>query len=91
MSAPRKVTLHTAAFFTCEDCGRDCFVRLISVSADEAANMGWETPEVSGVERHESFELSGSFEYMPEEVKCEHCGSEFETEPPEWAIPLEDE
>lgn len=73
MDNTRRVELHLAFVWDCDDCGRENFTRSI-------------TKEISEEEKQEMCERYGIDDLppgvlmsAPEVVVCKHCGSEFET------------
>lgn len=78
----RKVELHPAHIWTCEDCGRDNFERCVEAEMpdDERAEMFRKFHHMQEYEElPEGWEGFGMVT-APEEVTCQHCGAEFETE-----------
>ncbi len=69
----QKVELHTAYVWDCEACGRENFCRSVVVEFSEEDRL--EMAKEHGVE----FE-TGEWVQRPDEVICQHCGAEFETE-----------
>lgn len=77
----KKVELHCAYLWTCDSCGRDNFLRAIvceMTQEDITAMM-----EEHGGEPEDW--KTGEWMTRPDEVTCEHCGAEYETE--EWKGP----
>jgi DNA-directed RNA polymerase subunit RPC12/RpoP len=74
-----KVRIWTAYQWTCDDCGKDNFERAVTVEL--TPNDRQELAEDNDCDPDEirNVELCS----YPEEVTCQHCGSEFETENPE--------
>ena len=78
----KKVELHCAYEWTCDECGRSSFVRAITVEMtpedirDMIAEYGGDGEEWQ----------TGNWMTRPREVTCEHCGATFETE--EWEGPV---
>jgi hypothetical protein len=80
------IELHQAFVFTCEDCGRDTFVRAVEISPEamEGTEMDDETRE-SLTDANEAAEacginVGGTWLMAPDTVTCSHCGAEFATE-----------
>lgn len=77
-----KVEMHHAWEWTCDDCGRNNFVSAIVAEFSEDDRL--ETARRLGVVDEFCTEipedLTGDFMTFPTEVKCDHCGSEFESE-----------
>lgn len=73
------VELHRAFFFTCDECGRDTFVRGIKLEPE--SELYSELTEA--VEAMPDFDSDDDFEWMlaPEVVTCsfEDCNQTFET------------
>jgi hypothetical protein len=69
-----KVELHSAYCWTCDECGRDNFVRSIvaELSAEDRAEgarqMGCDPADI----------VTGEWATRPDEVTCQHCGTMFE-------------
>ena len=70
----KTVELRSAYTFTCEECGRDTFGRLIAVemSQEDRENLVFKYGELAE---------QGDWEMWPEQVKCSHCGVEFQGYP----------
>lgn len=77
MSDRRKVELFTAYLWTCNDCGRDNFVR--SVVLEPGAVDVDELPDSEAIRDWIEAVGTGNFCTIPTAVRCEHCGAEFET------------
>lgn len=82
-----KVELHNAAVWTCPECGRDSFLRLVEVEMEQmdveamAEEFGPEFGEFIG----ECEELDGEIAQigmtrMPDAVTCDHCAERFDVE-----------
>jgi len=69
-----KVEMRAAYEWTCPNCGRDNFERAVvaEFSQEERAEMVAD----HGIEEFDT----GDFVSRPDEVTCQHCDSEFETE-----------
>jgi hypothetical protein len=72
------VELHMAFLWTCDDCGRDNFVRGVTV-APEAID-----PDELPGDVAEWLDAGGDGGWMsaPDRVTCEHCRATFDTEQP---------
>jgi rubredoxin len=81
----RKVELHPAHLWTCDDCGRDNFERAIRVEPESLEGQEvYELTQLLAEEANESAEVlgivvGGEWTMRPDHVKCRHCGAEFET------------
>lgn len=70
----RKVEIHPAHVWTCDDCGRDNFCRGVVFEPD--------AEEMAEMKEHFGDYVGGDWMTAPEEVTCCHCGATFETEVP---------
>lgn len=75
----RSVELHPADFFTCEDCGRDTFVRRIKLTREEVNEMMQEIEDEHIAQGFSGVEWCRS----PDIVECDHCRAEFRSAPPD--------
>lgn len=77
MSNLNNVELRLAYEFTCEECGRDTFIRPIAVGEEEQQELQEEFKELTA-----NFELpdtlKGNYSMIPTEVSCRHCDSKFQ-------------
>lgn len=84
------VELHDAFMFTCDECGRDTFIRAITISQEQIDGTGDaeiidEIATAFGeiIKNFEDEDLiqEGGVTYTarPKIVKCDHCNSEFQT------------
>jgi transcription elongation factor Elf1 len=76
----RTVELHVAYVFTCEDCGRDSFVRS-TVLEPGSVNID-DFPDNEEIRDWIEAVGTGNFCTIPTEVTCSHCGTKFDTEDP---------
>lgn len=78
------VELHPAHVWTCDECGRDNFVRAIRYEPLEQELPG--LLDAAGISREDYDEWtadpdnSGLFTSIPASVACEWCGAEFEVD-----------
>lgn len=78
------VEIHPAWVFTCEDCGRDTFVRSTVYDA-KAVDLDeqFDPEDAEAIREHIADGSDGQFLTAPDRVKCSHCGAAFEAvEPP---------
>lgn len=77
----KTVELHSAAFFICEECGRDNFVRL-TTSPSTREEKEEVIRKMIGIPDDEEVdpELDGEFVRPPDQVTCSHCKTEFQTD-----------
>jgi len=77
----RTVELVQAFLWTCDECGRDNFERSVTV-APESIDPD-DLPDVPGLDSDTIREWletgGGEWVTAPQHVKCQHCGSEFDT------------
>jgi len=73
----RKVELHPAFVWDCDECGRENFVRAVVAEMSEEEEA--EAKEYFGYEPWED----GEFLRSPKTVQCEFCGAEFDTLDPD--------
>lgn len=75
----KEVELFHAWEWICDECGKNNFASSVTLSVEEAEDMGIEVimPEIPEGKTKED----GNFIVFsePEEVKCENCGAEFKT------------
>lgn len=76
--AKNKVELRPAYEWTCDECGRGCFVGGVIVEVDEAMKADLRK---SNLDKPPMLE-TGYWQTEPTEVACSHCGAEFEVESP---------
>lgn len=69
------VELHCAYVWTCEECGRDSFVRAVIVEMSEEDARGM--MEAHGGEPDDW--KTGMLMTRPDEVTCDHCGLAYPT------------
>lgn len=76
-----KIQLHTAFTWTCEECGQDNFERSVTLEPElvKATVAAEDQREIDRLKRA-GIDVSGDWVTSPSEVKCKHCGAEFETE-----------
>lgn len=80
-----KVEIHQAFVWTCDECGRDSFVRAIHTPDSVVVES---MCEQDGIEKYEAEAileesgLTGQWCMAPSVVKCPHCGCQYETEEP---------
>jgi hypothetical protein len=82
----RTTEIHQAYFWTCDDCGQDNFERAVRVDpesvegrdigefAKQAISEAGDAAEALGIV------IDGDWLMAPSQVKCAHCGAEFQTE-----------
>jgi transcription elongation factor Elf1 len=70
----KKIVLHCAAIFDCENCGRENLVRAITPDFDE--EMKQRLRDELGVHPDVPSSMTG----YPRYVKCKFCGTEFDGE-----------
>ncbi len=86
MSKSRKIEIHPAYRWDCEECGRENFGRMVTAQLpDEELEKIMRSDGV--LDAHQSLaDLPPGVKYdlitIPEIVKCGHCGAEFETVDP---------
>lgn len=70
----RSIELHPAFVWTCEDCGRENFTRVVRLEPELVPDLIPEDrrAEVEGRE--------GDWCLAPDRVTCAYCGAEYETE-----------
>jgi hypothetical protein len=92
----KTIELHDAFLFACDDCGRDNFVRAITVSPESIDDIDEEDEEILSEMQAALQKLADNFQDIdlikdfgvtftrrPTIVECEFCGSEFHTNDPE--------
>jgi hypothetical protein len=69
----KSVELRNAYEWTCDECGRDSFVRgiVVEITDEDRAHM----PELGD-------DVTGDWFAQPEKVTCPHCGTQFKTVEP---------
>lgn len=79
MSNATKAELHSAFVWDCDNCGRENFVRSVTVEMNPDDP---EDAELIAIAREESGHLgdvTGFWQMAPDDVTCQHCGAEYET------------
>lgn len=71
-----KAELQTAYLWTCDNCGRDNFIR--SIKCDEQVLDEQERQELRDEHGIQPFDI-GEWVMQPDEVTCEFCKSTYET------------
>lgn len=70
----RRVELHPALFFVCDECGRDSFIRAPRPVLTDEERV--ELAQDHGIDPWSPVEMFS----QPTVVTCDHCGEEFGTE-----------
>lgn len=76
-----KARLFTAYEWTCEECGRNNFESCVhaELPPDERAELFRRAEGLSEFELLPDGWMDMELVTIPDEVKCQHCGEEFET------------
>lgn len=71
-----EVELHDAYVWTCDACGRDCFVRAVTVEMTDDDIVAMQIRHGGEPEDWQT----GKWITRPDEVTCDHCGKTYTVE-----------
>jgi rubredoxin len=72
-----KTELRPAYTWDCDECGVENFERTVIIPLEELTEE--EKQQFSNEELQEFLSEDGTFQSMPNHVKCKNCGAEYET------------
>jgi hypothetical protein len=80
---PNKVQMNPAYCWTCDECGRDNFVRAVRADISEEESLD-KLRKMGQLQPYEELPegVEGDWITYPDHVKCNHCEAEFDSENP---------